>query len=390
MKRRLAVAWLLVVFPVVGVLVFLAGCGEKIAAPVAKGQVGNYSFSIFAEYEWESPIVDMIVSQGRVYVLQADSLHKYTSTLDEELVTSVTGMTDARAMAVDEETNLLFVWDEADQSVSWYGGSDLDLQGETQLPAVQSAVAIETNSVGISQLPGAVTFLYLSDPDSLVIHRYSFDHFNGLMPYGILARADGDAARFVHIPAAIRSDIDNMLLVCDQDTNRNWVIRFNGTPDLTDISNNPAFEDELRGAAVTFFDSGCPVESASDFVLGNAPGCQVTGWEGKPSSASGEFHVPAGLAIDGQGRIFAADYFNNRVQLFSPEGSYELRIGGDDETPHPTAVGVYDIVHGSGADEVYFAAYVYVLLPELNRVVRYVSKEYEGLGNEEIPPPLDD
>lgn len=388
-KRRLVSAWLWLLLPVSGALFFLTGCGEKIAIPVAEGLTGNYSFTIFAEYQFDQPVVDLKVSLGRVYVLQADTLRKYPSTLNDSLAVVVTGMTDARAMTLDENVRLLFVWDEATKIVTWYLASSLAYVGQQELPDVQSVVAMGTNNSGIEQLPGIRTYLYLSDPEALVVHRYGFDEIDGLIPYGILTRADGDAARFVHIPSAMLSDIDNKFLVCDQDTNRNWVIRFDSTPDLTDTSNDPLVDDELRGTAFPFFDSGCAAPPAGDFVLGYAAECGQVGWEGKPSDLNGEFHVPAGLAMDGQGRIFVADYLNNRVQLFDSLGDYDRKIGTEIDTPGPTAIGVYDIADGSNAEDVQYAAFVYVLVPELNRIVRYISKEYEANNREEIPPPLD-
>jgi tripartite motif-containing protein 71 len=41
---------------------------------------------------------------------------------------------------------------------------------------------------------------------------------------------------------------------------------------------------------------------------------------GSPGSASGLFDGPAGLAIDGAGDLYVADFGNNRVQKFSPNG----------------------------------------------------------------------
>jgi streptogramin lyase len=43
---------------------------------------------------------------------------------------------------------------------------------------------------------------------------------------------------------------------------------------------------------------------------------------GKKGSAPGEFDCPHGLAIDSQGRLFVADRFNNRVQIFDQDGNF--------------------------------------------------------------------
>ena len=390
MKRHLTIAWLFLLLASGSGTVFMAGCGDKIALPVAEGLFGNYRYRVESGKTWDQPIQDMVVSLGRIYVLQSDNLTKYTSTLAEALYV-VSDFGDATAMAVDEGTGLVFVWDDADKFVRWYDAGTLAAVGSAQLPDVQTAVAVTLNDEGIDQLPGASTFLYLSDTESLVVHRYAYDEFNGLIPFGILARADGDAARFVHIPAAMATDIENKLLICDQDLNRNWVIRFDGTPDTTDISTVPNVPDGLRGTAVVFEDYGCITDPASYFVIGNAALCQDPNWEGGVSDLDGEFNVPAGIAVDGLGRIFVADHFNSRIQVFSRIGEWEpekLKIGLPEDIPHPTAIGVYDVHYGSSAGDVNYAAFVYVLVPELNRIVVYISKEHEALSNVDFPPEL--
>lgn len=49
---------------------------------------------------------------------------------------------------------------------------------------------------------------------------------------------------------------------------------------------------------------------------------------GEPGGNPGQFHVPHGIAIDSDGRVFVADRENSRIQIFSPEGEYlEARNG---------------------------------------------------------------
>jgi len=43
---------------------------------------------------------------------------------------------------------------------------------------------------------------------------------------------------------------------------------------------------------------------------------------GEPGAGPGQFHVPHGLAVNGQGTVFVADRENSRIQLFSPEGEF--------------------------------------------------------------------
>jgi DNA-binding beta-propeller fold protein YncE len=44
---------------------------------------------------------------------------------------------------------------------------------------------------------------------------------------------------------------------------------------------------------------------------------------GEPGSGPGQFHLPHGIAVDGQGTVYVADRENSRIQLFTAEGKYQ-------------------------------------------------------------------
>jgi DNA-binding beta-propeller fold protein YncE len=53
----------------------------------------------------------------------------------------------------------------------------------------------------------------------------------------------------------------------------------------------------------------------------SADGRLLLSW-GKPGDGPGEFRLPHGIAVDGQGSVYVADRENSRVQLFTPDGEY--------------------------------------------------------------------
>ena len=53
-----------------------------------------------------------------------------------------------------------------------------------------------------------------------------------------------------------------------------------------------------------------------------AEGRLVLSWGAPGKSAPGEFHVPHGVWVHTDGRVFVADRENNRIQIFSPDGEY--------------------------------------------------------------------
>ena len=54
----------------------------------------------------------------------------------------------------------------------------------------------------------------------------------------------------------------------------------------------------------------------------NADGRLVSSWGAPGKSAPGEFHVPHGVWVHTDGRVFVADRENNRIQIFSPNGEF--------------------------------------------------------------------
>lgn len=359
-----------------------AGCGEKIAIPQP---VGLFSVAAWLEDDvFEDAGARQIdESLSGLFVLTADAVTKRD--LQYNVVATAGGLGDATALCVGPNDEVVFVWDQAAHDLLWYAVADLAPLGSAHLAAVQSVRSVATDASGIELVPGARTFVYLADPVAGVVHRYAFDDFNGPTSYGILTRSEGEGARSVHEAAGMATDHEGRLLVCDADTLRNWVIRFDSTPDLDDTTPATGDEDPLRGTAVPFVVT-CEPPAATDFVLGDAASCGQTNWVGGPSDAAGAFDTPTAVAVDGSGRIFVGDTGNDRIQIFSAEGNYELEFGTAESCPAPSSLAVVDVRVGTGINDVDYAAYVFVVSPGTGHVRRFISSEHYIYIHREPPP----
>ncbi|HOX26127.1 MAG TPA: hypothetical protein PLL30_08810 [Candidatus Krumholzibacteria bacterium] len=372
--------------PTLGLLLAaVAGCGEKIGIPQPEGLFSVAPYLLSEIYDDDDPR-QLISSQGNLFVLADGTLTKRNQSY--ERLARIEGFADPRALCAGDYDSLVFVWDQGPGRVSWFRTRDLSVQldqpSHTDLPAVRRCVAMAACRAGIEQVPGATTYLYLADPDSGVVHRYAYDPYTGLVAHGILCRRGGDAARFVHDPGALARDSADSLLVCDVDTLRNWVIRFNSVPDLLDTAPGGVGPDPLRGHAALFAPAACNPPAADEYVLGDAAGCNETDWVGGPSDAEGEFTTPQGVAVDGSGRIFVSDTGNDRIQIFGPDGGYRVLFGNPDWSPAPGGLTTVDIRTGVGETGVKYGAYVYVVAG--GQVRRFISGEYYDYVNANLPP----
>ena len=368
------------------VLIGFAGCGEKIAIPEARGLFSVADYLDLHSYDVPSPR-GLKVLQGGVFLLQSDTLSKLTQVLEAlDNVPPVSGFTDATALCGDTDLNVVFVFDRAGAGLSWYNLADLTPLGSAPLPEVRSGVAMVTNDRGIELAPSGDTFLYISDPDSAVVHRYAFDLANGPVPFGILARADGQSARFVHVPSGLANDIEGNMVVCDADTLRNWVIRFDPTPDTSDVTPDTNDVDPMRGLVTEFRTIICDPLPAAAYVLGDAPDCNESDWQGGPSDALGELHKPQGVAVAGNGWVFVADSMNNRIQAFNA-GLYEISFIIDPEVEsRPGDIALLDKIITPPTD-INFAAYIYMVLPAEDLVRVFISYDEQLRLNPNTPPP---
>jgi len=371
-RRILGMLWVAVL---IGVLA--AGCGEKITIPESEGLFSVNSYVEAATYTYDDDPRQVLVLRGSLYVITATRLMKRDRTYGG--VDSALGFHDPRALCGGIGDSLIYVWDQGTGTVSWYTTRDLAERGHALLPHVQRVVGMATSPAGVEQLApeGALTFLYFADPDSGVVHRYAYTADEQLLEYGVLTDDRGQGVRSVQAVAGLARDSEDSLLVCDRDSLRHWVIRFDARPDTADA--------DLRGRAARFRIPECLPAPAAAFVLGDAPDCGDDDWSGGPGTADGAFDQPLAVAVDGTGRIFVADHGNDRAQIFDADGRFLLRFGDEETMPAPVSVATVDIPYGSGGDAIHYGAYVYVVSDGVVR--RFISGERYLFENREPPPP---
>ena len=63
---------------------------------------------------------------------------------------------------------------------------------------------------------------------------------------------------------------------------------------------------------------------------------------GHPGTGDGELYRPASVAIDSEGDVYVADWGNNRLNIYSPDGAFITAFLGDAEEQSPWALALLD------------------------------------------------
>lgn len=306
-RASLALPWLLALA--------LGACGEKIAIPQAEGIPVDSDYVEQEQWEMTDP-VDVVEANGRIHVLEQGpgTLTKYST--NQEVLGEVGGLVSPTAMTVDRPLRRILVTEDdgtGQPAVSIFELNDLAPIGRAEL----GGIALSAEGVAADG-----EFVYLSDPDSGVVHRLRWaDEAGGwLASEGVVCTDDGSAEspQFIFEPRGLAIDENGFLLICDADTTRNWVVRFDPAP---------AGEDSLGpGQAEEFRSITCPTPPVQSFVLGDAPDCGED-FEPGTSRALGGLAAPTGLTFDTDGRIYVADQLNGRVQRYETDGTFETVMG---------------------------------------------------------------
>ena len=305
--------------PVAALLIALAatGCGEKIAIPEAVGIPSSSTYLEKNGLDLSDP-TDIVEAAGKLFITEGEpgTIAKYNlkGVLDKG---PVAGLVQPRAVCLDSLARVIVVGENGDGSspprLSFFDQGDLTLRGTFDLQGLVKS---------INGLACHGDFLYISDPDSGAVYRYLWvDHEAGVLrPRGEVCNSRGsvESPQFVQKPSGLTIDIDEMLLVCDADTLRNWVIRFDPTPAGGDSTS--------LGVIIPFVSFSCPTVDISSHVLGRAPGCGEPFVPGH-SDEVGAFFAPMGTGIDREGQIYVMDSGNGRGQRFDALGSFNLVFG---------------------------------------------------------------
>ncbi len=332
----------------------LVACGEKITLPEPAGIPIDSAYVEQRAWELDDP-ADVYEANGRIYVVEKTPgrLSRYSTA--QELLAVAEGLNAPHSLTVDFPGRRVVVAEGETGSglaISFWDLAELTPLGKADLDTlVRSVSGLATDG----------SWLYVSDPDSGCVHRFLLtDEASGwVRPRGLVSSRTGsiESPQFVFRPSGLALDLDGTLLVCDADSNRNWVLRFDPAP--------PAADPNGPGTAVTFREILCPTPPVEGFVLGDAPGCGET-FEPGPSDAPGGLDRPWGVTFDADGRIYVADRGNGRVERYKSDGNFDLAIGvsleGIDGLVEPLRVATWlGITNRNGVPIVIPGARVYVI-----------------------------
>ncbi len=111
----------------------------------------------------------------------------------------------------------------------------------------------------------------------------------------------------------------------------------------------------------------------------------ITKW-GSNGTGNGQFSDPEGIAIDSAGNVYVAEYYNNRIQKFSSDGTF-ITSWGSEGTGNGQFSSPYDVAIDSAGN-------VYVADSDNNRIQKFSSDGTfitawgsEGTGNGQFSDP---
>ena len=148
---------------------------------------------------------------------------------------------------------------------------------------------------------------------------------------GVLTDAHG---MYIDVEDNIYLPVKNSHVVLKYDSQGNLLMTLGKWDQPSDTGWSGNYSDPVQRAAGPFNrPSDVALDPNGDLYIsdgyGNsrvhkvtADGTLVFSWGAPGKSAPGEFHVPHGVWVHTDERVFVADRENNRIQIFSPEGEF--------------------------------------------------------------------
>ena len=362
--------WLLVALA----LVLAGGCGEKITLPEAEGipVVSDYfditPGTLADEFEW---VVDVELFGGTFAVCDSGSGRVVLIFDDGQINRNrepIEGLESPVALELEQERSLLLVVQGNAPGGYEVLGFDTRFELEFEEP-------LGPDVLSVSDVTSDGQFLYVGDPQARTVHRFAMaaaPGFGPLVRQGTMVAADPEqfdvfSPQVVSRPGGLATDAAGMIVVCDADTSRNWVLRYDplappGSPEAagSSVIFGPTREELAAGASAFPPSVRCgDVFSIEASTLGRAPSCDPEpDFQLGPRSEAGFFHSPAGVGIDGDGNLYVADRFNGRIQRFAPDGTFDSEFGrglgsGDRELREPVRLAVWDGITNTNTGRVY-------------------------------------
>lgn len=352
----------------------LAGCGEKITLPEAEGipVVSDYfditPGTLADEFDW---VVDVELFGGTFAVCDSGSGRVVLIFDDGQINRNrepITGLVAPVALELEPLRSLLLVVQGSTPGGYEVLGFDTRFELEYQEPLGDQVLSV-------SDVTSDGEFLYVGDPVGRTVHRFAMapsPGFGPLQRQGTMVAPDPEqfdvfSPQVVSRPGGLTVDASGLVVVCDADTTRNWVLRYDplaplGNPEAqgSSVIFGPT-RDELAAGPGAFPPSvRCgDVFSIEASTLGRAPSCDPPDdFQLETSDEAGFFNGPSGIAIDGDGNLYVADRYNGRIQRFTADGVFESTFGpglgtGDRALQEPVRLAAWDGITNTNTGRVF-------------------------------------
>jgi hypothetical protein len=199
--------------------------------------------------------------------------------------------------------------------------------------------------------------MYISDDNNERIQKYASGATSGTTVAGTTGSGGGSSTQ-LNSPNGVYVDPSGNMYIADAYNNRLEVWAAGSTSGTMLIGGYGSSSTQLAYPTGVFQDANGNTyivdennERIQKVIPGSGTGTTVAGTSGSAGSSSNQLNTPTGVYVDGNGYIYIADSYNNRVQVWAPGATSGTTIGGTggygtaaNQLAYPT--GVY--LDGSG------------------------------------------